>query len=195
MTEKELVRRCRQGDREAQRELYAQTSERIYGLLLKMTRNADDAFDLAQDTYVLAFKRMDQFDGSGPVGGWLRRIAVNEALQFFRRSERDRSHLKLLPAEDAATCAQDEDAVRIDMEDALGQLEPADRTILLLRYDDGLNYREIAAVMACREGTVASRLNRAREKLRALLQKSYGPGEESGDAKHHPSSRVYADGA
>jgi len=194
MTESQLIRRCRRGDREAQRELYARTSERIYGLLLKMTRNPEDAFDLAHDTYILAYQRIDQFDGRGPVAAWLSRIAVNEALQFFRRAERERSHLKLIRLEEATADRPDDQAAGIDMDAALGELEPTDRAVLVLRYREGMDYRQIAEAMGCRDGTVASRLNRAREKLRAILQDGYGPSEENPGGEHPLNRKVGGQG-
>ena len=62
MTEQQLIALCRRGDRAARRELYDRTCERIYGLLLKLTRDPDDAFDLTQETYLRAFSNIDQFD-------------------------------------------------------------------------------------------------------------------------------------
>jgi RNA polymerase sigma-70 factor (ECF subfamily) len=195
MTERQLIQRCRRGDREAQRELYAQTSQRIYGLLLKMTRHAEDARDLTHDTYVLAFQRMDQFDERGPLAAWLSRIAVNAALQFFRRSQRERLHLKLAPLGENAADSQDQHAEEMDLREALDKLDPTDRTILVLRYHQGLNYRQIADVMECPEGTVASRLNRAREKMHALLEDSQTPREETFPVRHLLRRRVSGDGA
>ena len=80
LTESELVDGCRKGEREAQRELYARTCERIYALLLRMTRHPEDAFDLAQDTYLRAFARIGQFDGRSSLATWLYSIAVTQAL-------------------------------------------------------------------------------------------------------------------
>ena len=62
----------------------------------------------------------------------------------------------------------------MDMEQALSELSADDRTVLLLRYQEGLDYREMAGILECAEGTVASRLNRARDRLRGILRKSYG---------------------
>ncbi|RME38752.1 MAG: sigma-70 family RNA polymerase sigma factor, partial [Planctomycetota bacterium] len=83
--ERDLIARCRQGDRNARRTLFERTSDRIYRLLLRMTGNADDAFDLAQETYLRAFTEIGKFDGRSNVATWLYRIAVNEALQCLRR--------------------------------------------------------------------------------------------------------------
>jgi hypothetical protein len=84
VTPEELVEACRRGDPDAQRALYDATCDRVYRLLLRMTRNSQDAFDLAQETYLKAFTRIGQFDAAASVTTWLYRIAVNEALQFLR---------------------------------------------------------------------------------------------------------------
>lgn len=106
MTENELIARCRQGDREAQRQLYAKTSEHIYRLLLRMTGNSDDAFDLAQDTYVRAFAKIADFDGKSSVTTWLYRLAVNEALQCARRARKARTHLRARPRQSRRTSGE-----------------------------------------------------------------------------------------
>ena len=184
LTESELVARCREGDREAQRELYSQTSERIYGLLLRMTGNQDAALDLGQDTYFRAFTRIDQFDGRSAFGTWLYRIAVTEALQFLRREKRFHSSLQEVAPETAVDSCSEQTTARMDVNEALAALEPGDRAILLLRYQEGQSYRAIAETLECEEGTVASRLNRARNRLRGILGKGYAPEEEGEVAEH-----------
>lgn len=184
MTEQDLVERCREGDREAQRELYDRTSGPVYRLLLKMTANPDDAFDLAQETYLKAFTRINQFDGRSSVATWLYRVAVNEALQFLRSAGRTRARLREIAPEQCAGSSIEQSSIRLDMNDALATLPPSDRAMLLLRYQEGLDYRAIAEVVGCASGTVASRLNRARRNLREILRKSYGPREEKGHDDH-----------
>lgn len=185
VTEQDLVRRCREGDREAQRELYDRTSERIYRLLLRMTASRDDAFDLAQETYIKAFTRIGQFDGRASVATWVYRIAVNEALQFLRRAGRSQVKLESIAVENGSETDLEQQAVRLDVIDALAAITPDDRAVLLLRYQDELDYRAIADVMGCAMGTVASRLNRARSSLREILRKSY-TSEEEVDHGEHP---------
>ncbi|MFQ5501088.1 MAG: RNA polymerase sigma factor [Phycisphaerae bacterium] len=185
MNERELVEQCRKGERDAQRALYDRTVDRIYRLLLRMTHSEEDAFDLAQETYVRAFTRIDRFDGRSSVETWIYRIAVNEALGFIRRTGRERVHLRTLASERPDRVESSEACEsRIDLEDALAALEPSDRTMLLLRYEQGLDYRTIAAVMECAEGTVASRLNRSRRRLRDLLDRGCEAGEETEATEH-----------
>ncbi len=189
MTESELVARCQQRDREAQRVLYVRTSDRIYRLLVRMTGSHDTAFDLAQETYLRAFARISQFDGRASVATWLYRIAVTEALQFLRRAKRVRGDLAGNESDASIESATEQSDRKLDLGDALAALDPTDRSVLLLRYQQGLDYRVIAEIVGCAEGTVASRLSRARERLRRCLGKSYAPREET-QAGVHQKDRV-----
>ncbi len=186
--EHDLVTRCQKGDREAWRDLYERTIERIYRLLRRMAGNDHDAFDLAQETYVRAFARIGQFDGRSSVSTWLYRIAVNEALQFLRREKRTQKHLQALPERPLPEYPGNPAMARIDVQDALESLADTDRAMLLLCYQEGLGYREMAEVLDCAEGTIASRLNRARQRLRDLLAGGYETCEESDGAEHPKNS-------
>lgn len=178
------MERCRNADREAQRQLYEQTSARIYRLLLRMTGSEDAAFDLSQDTFVRAFSRIEQFNGESSLATWLYRIAVNEALQFLRRKAPLQLDAQLENSFPNSDIAHDRVVAALDLDKALEQLDPLDRTILLLRYQDDLDYRVIAAVMGCPAGTVASRLNRARQRIRELLAGGYDTAEEIEGGRH-----------
>jgi len=192
VVESDLIDRCRKCDREAQHLLYAQTCERIYGLLLRMTRSPESAFDLAQETYLHAFTQIAQFKGDSSIETWLYRIAVNEALQFLRRRKPLRLSEKSVEELTANANETDHAITSIDLEEALGHLEPADQAILLLRYHEGLDYHAIAHALDCPGGTVASRLNRARDRLRQILGSAYGPQEESVDVVH-PTNKTSSD--
>lgn len=183
--EAQLIHRCHGGDGAARRELYDRTSGRIYGLLLRMTGSRDDAFDLSQSTYVRAFERIAQFDGRSSVSTWLYRIAVNEALQLIRHRATERVRLKELEEPRGARDTAPSQMARIDVQDALAELDADERAILLLRYQEGLDYRKIAEVLECAEGTVGSRLNRARARMREILAGGYGDREEE-DVGAHP---------
>ncbi len=173
VNENELIPKCRAGDRDAQRALFEQTSPQIYRLLLRMTGNADDASDLTQETYVKGLRGLEQFDGRCAITSWLYRIALNQALQFRRRKGVETTKLRALAPQRSVETQKPTTELRLDMEDALLELPPDDRTILLLRYQEELDYRGIAEVLECPDGTVASRLNRARDRLRTILRKSY----------------------
>ena len=175
MNEKDLIDRCRAGERDAQRELFERTSTRIYRLLLRMTGDPDEAAELTQETYVKGFQALDRFDGrSAAISTWLYRIAVNVALQFRRRQSVAVLKLRALAPNLSTVAQRRQTDIRLDMEEALAELPSDHRALLLLRYQEELDYRDIAEILGCPEGTVASRLNRARDRLRGILRKSYG---------------------
>lgn len=182
--EQQLVVGCKEGDRDAQRQLYDLTSQRIHRLMLRMTRSADDAFDLTQEAYMRAFTQIDQFDGRSSLGTWLYRIAVNQALQFLRRAKLGQQKMQVVRERHVPEAGLNARDTRLDVRAALGILEADERAILLLRYHEGLSYQEIADVLGCAEGTVASRLSRGRQKLKDRLSESYGLGEGSEPAGH-----------
>lgn len=150
--------------------LYAQTSERIYRLLLRMTRNEQDAFDLAQDAYMRAFERIHQFDGTSALSTWLYQVAVNEALQFLRKRKQRGEGLRRNEASFKAELHREDLDVRLDIRDAVSELPEVERTLIVLRYFEGLGYAEMAQVLGKSPGTIASGLNRARESLRKILK-------------------------
>jgi RNA polymerase sigma-70 factor (ECF subfamily) len=174
LTEQDLIERCLTGERDAQRELFEQTSPRIYRLLLRMTGSPDDAGELTQETFVTGLQRLGQFDGRSGIATWFYRIAINQALHFRRRKGTYRRKLQELAPRRPTEVHEPSVDVRLDLEGALAELSPDERAILLLRYQEQLDYRDIAEALACAEGTVASRLNRARERLRAILRGGYG---------------------
>ena len=193
--EQQLAAGCKKGDRDAQRQLYDLTSQRIHRLMLRMTRSADDAFDLTQEAYMRAFTQIDQFDGRSSLGTWLYRIAVNQALQFLRRTKLGRQKMQIVRERHVPETGLDARDTRLDVRAALATLDADERAILLLRYHEGLSYQEIGDVLGCAEGTVASRLSRGRQKLKDRLSASYGLGEESELAGHlnHETGEAVAD--
>jgi len=174
LTADDLIDRCKIGERDAQRELFERTANRVYRLLLRMVGNPDDALDLTQDTYVKGFLALAQFDGRSQIDTWFYRIAINNALQFQRRGATARRRSEEIFSKVANEAQPTTTELRLDLESAMSRLCPEDRLILLLRYQDELDYGAIAQVLQCSGGTVASRLNRARNRLRVILGESYG---------------------
>lgn len=184
LTEHELIARCKKGDRPAQHALYERTSERVFRLLVRMTQSRDHAEDLAQDTYMKAFAAIAGFDERSALNTWLFRIAMNEALQWLRRKKPTLFDPEATSAVPDLRNNGHDPAMRLDIEGAMAALDPVDRAMLLLRYQEGLDYRAIAEVTDIAMGTVASRLNRARERVRELLG-DFAPKREETDPHTH----------
>jgi RNA polymerase sigma-70 factor (ECF subfamily) len=163
-----LVAGCRAGDRDSQRRLYDACSPRVYRLAVRMV-GVQDAADVTQQTFLRAFCHVDQYDGNARFETWLYRLAVNEALQHLRRRRRwnQSSPLDYEPADTSRGSENTEQ--RELLEQALAQLDPQLRSIFLLRESEELSYREIAEALDIPEGTVGSRLNRARRELQEHL--------------------------
>ncbi len=164
----QLVDACVAGDRSAMQQLYEQCSDHVYGLMVRIV-GRQDADDLTQHVFLTMFRKLEQFNGQSKLDTWLYRLATNEALQHLRRSKRrSTSPLVTEPATDDPDriCASEEAEL---LESALARLEPELRAVLLLKEQQGMSYHEIAETVGIPEGTVGSRLNRARKELRQEL--------------------------
>ena len=130
---------------------------------------SQDAADATQQVFLQVFRKIDQFAGHSKFETWLYRLAVNEALQHLRKEERWKSK----PLIDEPMSRHEPEQERTEnmevLEQALSRVGPELRAIFLLREVDGLSYREIAEAIEVPEGTVGSRLNRARRELQQQL--------------------------
>ena len=164
----EMVAGCRAGSRSAQRELYDSFGRMVYRLMARIV-GLDEAPDLTQQVFLQVFRTIGQYSGRGRFDRWLYRLAVNEAYQHLRRKRRRRQHsLAYEPVDESAR--GDERIERKDLvQQALARLDPELRSICVLREIEELSYREIAETLDIPEGTVGSRLNRARRELKEHL--------------------------
>tara|TARA_R110002073_G_scaffold149534_11_gene303309 strand:+ start:10138 stop:10722 length:585 start_codon:yes stop_codon:yes gene_type:complete len=165
-----LIRQCIDGDQEAMGRLYERCSGRVYALMVRVVgrQDADDAMQLA---FMQIFRKLDRFSGGSSLETWIYRVATNEALQFLRRRKRD--NVVTLSLEPESKVSQSglrlEDAEMLEA--GLAKLEPELRAVLTLKEVQELSYAEIAEIMNIPEGTVGSRLNRARRELKDELER------------------------
>jgi len=172
------LRRAQEGDDAAFEELVNRYSKELYGLAFFLTGQASDAEDVVQETFLGAYERLAAFESRSSVRTWLSRILVNQAARQ-RRSQRVRraaQPLRLATASEAllrgsatvspATASE----IRMDVLEVLQTLRLEHREIVVLRELEGLSYRQIAEVLSIPEGTVESRLFRAREELKENLR-------------------------
>ena len=173
----ELIRRAKSGDTFAFDELMTRYAESIYRLVYRMTRNHADAEDLSQETFIRAYRSIGGFDEQYRFYTWLHRIAVNLCINQFKKAGRFR--LVPLPGSEAGTEAADiadpregeeRSSLRRDLDRALAKLPPDQRMVFVLRVQEELSYNEISGQLGIPVGTVMSRLNRARNRLKELLR-------------------------
>jgi RNA polymerase sigma-70 factor (ECF subfamily) len=180
MTDRDLMARMAEGDQGSLSELMRRHHQRLYRIAVGYLRNPDDALEVVQETFVKAYRGSSRWDGAAEVAPWLTRIAINEAIDRYRRARRRRATEEPLPAENphdprwTAEGPSPERRVlgrelreRIDA--ALRALPERQRAIFVLRHYQGMELAEIAVALGMRLGTVKSGLHRALERLRQLL--------------------------
>lgn len=140
----------------------------MFGLVLRMV-GAQDAPDVTQQVFLQVFRKITSFREQSTFDTWLWRVAVNEAQQYLRRHRKLPVAMELLDpiqrGRGHGLMVEERDL----LEQALERIDPELRCLFLLREHEGLSYRELAAAMDLPEGTIASRLNRARRELKKHL--------------------------
>jgi RNA polymerase sigma-70 factor (ECF subfamily) len=184
--DRSLIAAARGGDTEAFGVLVRRYQDRLYPTALRLTGRAEDAHDLLQEAFLRAYLKLGHFHGESAFFTWLYRITVNLALSQRRTrhwsapgGERSGSPPADWPADPAATDPSRhlEQAERdAQVQQALDQLSPEHRAVVVMKDIDGLRYEEIAESLRIPVGTVRSRLHRARlelkDRLRGLLHES-----------------------
>jgi RNA polymerase sigma-70 factor (ECF subfamily) len=184
----ELVTRCQRGDTAAFNELVTRYRGKIYAMIYNMVHNEQDAWDLAQDGFLKAWKSIGRFRGQSSFYTWLYRIAMNVTIDSLRRKQvggetefDDSIALRNIdPASlttPRATLSPNDkisgDEIRSRIDAAVARLTPDHRAVILMREIDGMEYQEIADTLGCSIGTVMSRLFYARKKMQTMLRDVY----------------------
>jgi RNA polymerase sigma-70 factor (ECF subfamily) len=165
----DLVTACQQGDRAAFRQLFEAYRGRVHSIARHILGSDAAAKDVTQQVFLAAWKHLGRFQSEADLGPWLYRVAVNGCLNERRRLGR---FVDVEPREQSAGAAQEDAVLARQIQSALGQLSPKLRVPLVLRHIEGLSYEEIAEVLDCRMGTVASRLSRAHRALAVVLSRN-----------------------
>jgi RNA polymerase sigma-70 factor (ECF subfamily) len=156
----------RRGDPEAQRRVFERYADRVYSIALHYLRGDDAAArDAAQEAFVRMFRAAASFRRDSRLSTWLYRIAVNACIDELRRRRRVVLFGDLPVALHPAVAPAEPGAPDADVSSAISRLSPKLRMAVLLRYYEDLSYDEMAGVLGCTPGTVASRLSRAHAAL------------------------------
>lgn len=176
------IRRCKRGEEAAFAEILGRYRGAIYNLCYRMTRNAEDARDLAQEVFIKVFSLLDRFDENYAFSSWLFRIATNHCIDHLRRNRlrflsldgatgQDGDEYELqLPSSDPGPDAVIQRKQMLErLAEVIDELPPHYRAITLLRHDQQLSYEEIAEILSLPLGTVKARIHRARQQIKQLL--------------------------
>jgi RNA polymerase sigma-70 factor (ECF subfamily) len=171
--EKSLVERCRKGEDEAWRELVETFGQKIYSVAYHFTLKREDAEELAQEIFLKIFENLHRYDGSFPLVAWIVSLSRNLCIDRYRRRKREKSFRfvsddavapMLTSRDDPAAEALKKERTKI-LFSALAEIPEDLAEILVLRDLDGLAYEEIGQALALPDGTVKSRLFRARTEV------------------------------
>jgi RNA polymerase sigma-70 factor (ECF subfamily) len=172
-----VIKACQQGDREAFRLLFETYKDRVFSIARYSLGDEAAADDVTQQIFVKLITRIGQFRGDSEFTTWLYRLVINSCLDERRKRKRFLPALEFEPLEPMSTAANQRSPetkyarreVAESVREAIGGLKPKMRLPILLKYIEGLSYEEIAEVLGCSKGTVASRLNRAHKALAKRL--------------------------
>ena len=187
--ELDLVKQAQGGDTEAFDQLVGRYRTRVFGMIYNMVHNEQDAWDLAQDSFLKAWKSIARFRGQSSFYTWIYRIVMNVTIDWLRKKqvkgggtefddgiqlrEIDPASKTVPKTEALPHQAMERDEIRARIEKAIGQLSPEHRAVILMKEIDDMQYHEIAETLGCSIGTVMSRLFYARKKLQNLLRDVY----------------------
>ena len=189
VSELDLVKRCQAGDTEAFDELVTRYRTRIFSMIYNMVHSEQDAWDLAQDSFVKAWRSIKRFRGRSSFYTWIYRIVMNVTIDWLRKKQvkgagaefDDAVELKeidpasrTVPKADALPFeTMERSEIRARIEKAIAQLSAEHRAVILMKEIEQMQYHEIAEALGCSIGTVMSRLFYARKKLQNLLRDVY----------------------
>ena len=184
MQDELLIRRAQHGDADAFEQLLLEHQKNVYNLCYRMAGNPDDAMDLSQETFLRAWRCLDQYQFASAFSTWLYRLCSNICIDFLRRRRRQQTvpltfedadgEEQTYAVPDAQPLPEEQVELKLTHETlaaAMAQLLPEHRAVLQLRVVNEMSNEQIADVLDIQIGTVKSRLSRARNQLKKILER------------------------
>lgn len=169
-----LVKATLNGDETAWERIYGKYHSKVYIVARGILLDAEDAEDAVQEAFLQVWQNLPRFRRESRFSTWVFRIAVNAAIQISRKR---RAREKEVPLDEALEVPDSADVWNPDTEQihsALARLKPVDRAILVLVYWENLSLAEAGEILSCKANAAKTRLHRARERLRQILEEMGG---------------------
>ena len=162
-----LVKECLKGRPEAQKQLYEHFAEGMLGVCYRYTKSKTDAEDVLQDGFVKVFRNLHQFKFEGELGGWIRRIMVNTALNYLKQNKKYQADLSYMDTSLHPVSDENPEVIMNakDLAELVRQLPTGYQTIFNLHAVEGFTHVEIGSMLGINEGTSRSQYSRARALL------------------------------
>jgi RNA polymerase sigma factor (sigma-70 family) len=168
--EQAMIEACKQGSRTAQRQLYEKYASRMYALCLRYVRADIEAEDVLMRGFMKVYTNIQRFEGKGSFEGWIRRIVVNEALEYLRKNKTLFLQTEIEAAHYQIDYGSLDNSLNAeDLQALIRQLPPGYQTVFNLYAIEGYSHKEIAEMLEISEGTSKSQLSRARSLLQQYL--------------------------
>jgi len=181
----ELIVSCKNGDQKAFKQLYGLYAKTMFNVALRILKNKSEAEDTIQEAFIKAYYRISQYDFQASFGAWLKRIVVNQALDFLRKESKWE-----IGEFGENICTEETDSDWEDIElkvdtvkQAILSLPTGFRTVASLYLFEGYEHKEIAEILSISENTSKSQFHRAKKKIRDFI-KEYEAGKEQIRAIH-----------
>ncbi len=175
----EVVEQCKANNRKAQMALYKQYSDGMFCVAMRFLKNADDAEDVLQESFIKAFQKIHQFKGDVTFGAWLKRIVINKSIDFLKSKQQkmvelDESYMHYETDDDWTI----EEHITLDeVKLAIEQLPDKYKYVVMMYLVEGFDHNEISQVLNITGSACRTRLLRGKAQLKELLKsKGYGTG-------------------
>lgn len=166
---RELIEACKQNDRRAQQKLYSEYSDAMYNVCYRMLQNHADAQDVLQNSFIDVFRNLHKFKYESTPGSWIKRIVVNNCINFFRGRKIHFEELK--DYEPPPTIEPEYEAIGVErIKKAISHLPEGYRVVLSLYLFEGYDHAEISQVLDITVSTSKTQYHRAKKKLRRELE-------------------------
>ncbi|WP_343485783.1 RNA polymerase sigma factor [Allomuricauda sp. d1] len=175
----ELVEQCKKNDRKAQIQLYRKYSEGMFCVAMRFLKNADDAEDVLQESFIKAFQKLHQFKGEVTFGAWLKRIVVNRSIDFLKSKQQKTIELNegYMHITDDRDWKVDDGIGIEEVKREIEQLPDKYRFVVQLYLVEGYDHAEISQIMEISETASRTRLSRGKNYVKeSLKKKNYGTG-------------------
>lgn len=183
MSDEELVKKVKDGDIDAFEDIIKKYEKKIFSLIYNMLRNENEIEDIAQEVFIKVYKNLDKFHGDSSLYTWIYKIATNLCLDQIKkrkdiiymdeklRVNDDEVEIQIPSDEKTQDELYEQKELKQKLEKCIEKLPEKQRAMIVLRDIKGLAYDEIAEILELKLGTVKSQINRARLKLKELLEK------------------------
>lgn len=183
VSDEELLKKVKNGDVDAFEEIIAKYEKKVFSLIYNMLKNDNDIEDIAQEVFVKVYRNIDEFRGNSSLYTWIYRITTNLCLDYIKKQksviyidekiQTDDGEVDFqLPSEEKLQDElYEEKELKQKLEKSIAKLPDKQRVMIVLRDIKGLSYEEISEILEIKLGTVKSQINRARLKLKELLEK------------------------